>query len=87
MSGATAHRRLKVVEGQVRGLQQMLAEGRYCVEVLMQIAAVQEALRGVSKLVMRHYLENCATRGIRSDDPDEAAVIYDELMEVVFKYV
>jgi len=83
---ARALRRLKAVEGQVRGLQQMLEDGRYCVDVLTQIAAAQEALRGVAKLVMRYYLEHCATQGIRSDDPEEAAAIYDELMDVIFKY-
>lgn len=49
---ARALHRLKAVEGQVRGWQQMLDDGRYCVDVLMQIAATQEALRGVAKLVM-----------------------------------
>lgn len=82
-----AIRRLKVLEGQIRGLQQMLDEGRYCVDVLVQIAAAQEALRGVSKLVMRYFLENCATAAIRSGDPEENAAMYDELMDVVFKYV
>lgn len=79
-------RRLRAAEGQVRGVQEMLEQGRYCVDVLTQIAAAEEALRGVAKLVMRFYLENCATRGIRSADPDEAAAIYDELMEVFFRF-
>lgn len=81
-----AIRRLKAVEGQVRGLQQMLEDDRYCIDVLTQLSAAQEALRGVAKLVMRQYLETCATQGIRSSDPEEVAAIYDELMDVVFKY-
>lgn len=77
-------RRLKSVEGQVRGLEKMVDEGRYCVDILMQLAAVQEGLRGVGKTVMRNYLENCATHAIREGRGDE---IYDELMEVIYKYV
>ncbi len=77
-------KRLKIIEGQVRGVQGMVDEGRYCVEILMQLAAVQEGLRNVGKQVMRNYLENCATHAIRGRGGPE---IYDELMEVIYKYV
>ncbi len=77
-------KRLKIIEGQVRGVQGMVDEGRYCVEILMQLAAVQEGLRNVGKQVMRNYLENCATHAIREQGGPE---IYDELMEVIYKYV
>ncbi len=77
-------RRLKTIEWQVRGLQGMVDEGRYCVEILMQISAVREGLRKVGKQIMRNYLENCATHAIRKDGGPE---IYDELMEVIYKYV
>jgi DNA-binding FrmR family transcriptional regulator len=50
---------------------------------LEQLAATQEALRGLTKLMMRNYLENCATEAIRSKKSDD---IYDELMEVIFKF-
>jgi len=77
-------RRLASIEGQVRGLSRMVEEGRYCVDILTQLAAVQEGLRGVGKIIMRNYLENCATQAIRErQDPE----IYDELMEVIYKYV
>lgn len=75
--------RLNRIEGQIKGLKKMLEEGRPCVEILMQLASVQEALRGMTKLMMRNYLENCATEAIRSRAGDE---IYDELMEVIFKF-
>ena len=77
-------KRLKIIEGQVRGVQGMVDEGRYCVEILMQLAAVQEGLRNVGKQVLRNYLENCATHAIRERGGPE---IYDELMEVIYKYV
>ncbi len=76
-------KRLKIIEGQVRGVQGMVEEGRKCVDILMQMSAVQEGLRHVGKQVMRNYLENCATHAIRDD---AGAEIYDELMEVIYKY-
>lgn len=78
--------RLNRIEGQVRGIKQMVEEGRYCVDILMQISSVHEALRGVSKEMMRTYLECCATQGIRSGDPQQAEEVYDALIDLMFKY-
>ena len=75
-------RRLKAVEGQIRGLQEMVEEQRPCLDVLTQLAAVQSALRQVSRIVLRNYLENCATRAIRRSDPKA----YDEMMDAIFKF-
>ena len=75
--------RLKRIEGQIKGIKKMVAEGRPCVEILTQLASTQEALRGLTKLMMRNYLENCATEAIRSKSGEE---IYDELMNVIFKF-
>ena len=75
-------RRLKAVEGQVRGLQEMIEDQRPCLEVLTQLAAVQSALRQVSRIVLRNYLENCATQAIRRSDPKA----YDEMMDAIFKF-
>ncbi len=75
-------RRLKAAEGQVRGLQEMIGAQRPCMEVLTQLAAAQNALRQVSRIVLRNYLENCATQAIRRADPKA----YDELMEAIFKF-
>ncbi len=77
-------RRLKIIEGQVKGVQGMVENQRYCVDILMQVAAVQEGLRNVGKQVMRNYLENCATQAIRASKGPE---VYDELMDVIYKYV
>ena len=80
---ADATVRLNRIEGQIKGLKKMVAEGRPCVEVLTQLSSTQEALRGLTKLMMRNYLENCATEAIRAKASDE---IYDELMDVIFKF-
>ncbi|PYQ20245.1 MAG: transcriptional regulator [Acidobacteria bacterium] len=74
--------RLRRIRGQVEGIDRMLAEDRSCLELLTQVAAVQEALRGVSRLVVRNYLERCASTAIRTGKGD---AVYDELMDVVFK--
>src|SRR6266487_3099763 len=58
--------RLRRIEGQVRGLQKMVEEDRYCADILTQISSVQEALRGVGKELMRNHLKHCATGAIRA---------------------
>lgn len=78
----TMQSRLSRIEGQVRGVGKMIQEQRPCLEVLQQLASVQAALRGVSKTVLRNYLERCATDAIRSDDPG----VYDELMDAIYKF-
>src|SRR5262245_40962512 len=59
-------RRLRRIEGQVRGLQKMVEEDRYCADILTQISSVQEALRSVGRELMRNHLKHCATQAIRS---------------------
>ena len=79
---ANLQKRLTRVEGQVRGVARMLEQQRPCIEVLQQLASVQAALKGVTKSVLRKYLERCATDAIRSGDDG----VYDELMDAIFKF-
>lgn len=79
--------RLRRIEGQVRGLQKMVEEDRYCADIMTQIASVHEALRSVSRELMRNHLKHCATRAIRSSDQDDADAMYDELIDLMFKRV
>jgi DNA-binding FrmR family transcriptional regulator len=74
--------RLKKAKGQVEGIERMLEDDRPCLEILTQIAAAQEALKGVGRLMVRNYLERCAATAIRAGREGE---VYDELMDVVFK--
>jgi DNA-binding FrmR family transcriptional regulator len=75
--------RLRRIEGQVRGLQKMVDEERYCADVLMQVSSVQEALRGVGRSLLHNHLKHCATQAIRSGDPRQAEAMYEELMELM----
>lgn len=73
-------KRLRRIEGQVRGLQKMVDEERYCADVLVQIASVQEALRAVGRMLLQNHLQHCATDAIRSGNPEEAERVVAELV-------
>jgi CsoR family transcriptional regulator, copper-sensing transcriptional repressor len=77
--------RLRRIEGQLRGLQKMVAEERYCADVLTQVSSAQEALRGVSRLLLQNHLKHCAAEAIRSNDPERSDAMYEELLELVFR--
>lgn len=76
--------RLKRVEGQIRGIAQMVEQDRYCVDVLTQIAAAQSALRSVGKQMLRHHLKHCVADAARKGKPDFEAAS-DELIELLYK--
>ena len=78
----SAGRRLAIIEGQLRGLRRMIDEKQYCIDVLTQISAIHEALRGVGKLVVRHHLETCVTEGLQGEDRGKH---YQELMDLIYK--
>lgn len=78
-------KRLRRIEGQVRGLQKMVDEDRYCADILTQISSVHEALRAVGRELMRNHLKHCATSAIRGSESD-AEVMYDELVEMMYKH-
>jgi CsoR family transcriptional regulator, copper-sensing transcriptional repressor len=78
-------RRLRRIEGQVRGLQKMVEEDRYCADILTQISSVQEALRAVGRELMRNHLKHCATQAIRTGG-GEAEGMYDELVDLIYKH-
>ena len=78
-------KRLRRIEGQVRGLQRMVEEERYCADIMTQISSVHEALRGVGRELMRNHLKHCATAAIRGGDAD-AEAMYDELVDLMYKH-
>lgn len=80
-------KRLRRIEGQVRGLQRMVEEERYCAEIIVQVASVQEALRGVARSLMRNHLQHCAATSIRQGTEQEAAAMYDELLDIIYKHL
>jgi DNA-binding FrmR family transcriptional regulator len=77
-------KRLRRIEGQVRGIQKMVEEGRYCADVLTQVGAVHEALRAVGRELMRNHLKHCATAALR-EGGERADAMVDELLELAVR--
>lgn len=79
-------RRLRRIEGQIRGLQRMVEDDRYCADIMMQLSSVQEALRAVGRAMMRNHLRHCATQAISTGSAEEAEAMYDELLDLIYKH-
>ena len=79
--------RLRRIEGQIRGLQKMVEEDRYCADIITQIASAQEALRGVARNLMRNHLHHCAAKALRSGKREETEAMYDELLELIYAHL
>ena len=83
----TANRnRLRRIEGQVRGLQRMVDDDRYCPDILVQLSSVQEALRAVGQALMRNHLRHCVTQSIRKGNRSEADATLDELLQLIYTH-
>jgi DNA-binding FrmR family transcriptional regulator len=78
-------RRLGRIEGQIRGIQRMIEEDRYCADILTQVSSAQEALRAVARALMRNHLTHCATHAITSGNVQEREAMYDELLDIIYK--
>jgi len=78
--------RLRKIGGQVEGLVRMLEQDRYCVDVLLQIAAVQSALGRVGEIVLGSHVETCVAEAFERGDPDQRRAKTDELMDVFSRY-
>jgi CsoR family transcriptional regulator, copper-sensing transcriptional repressor len=79
--------RLRRIEGQVRGLQKMVEEDRYCADIITQVASVQEALRGVARNLMKNHLHHCAAKALKSGKKEETAAMYNELLELIYTHL
>ena len=80
---ASVLKRLKRIEGQVRGLTRMVEEDRYCIDIVTQIAAARTALRRVEEEILRDHVAHCVDHAIASGDREEQRKKIAELMEVV----
>ncbi|MGC8872845.1 MAG: metal-sensitive transcriptional regulator [Chloroflexia bacterium] len=74
--------RLKSIEGHVAGIRRMVEEDRYCVDIMRQVQAVQQALEQVNALLLSGHLEICVTEAVRGDDPEVRSRVLGELMEL-----
>jgi DNA-binding FrmR family transcriptional regulator len=78
--------RLRRIEGQVQGLQRMIAADAYCVDILLQVSAVQGALEQVQKLLLGRHVESCVADALRSGSRSERQRKVDELLEVFSRF-
>ena len=78
-------KRLRRLEGQVRGIARMVEEDRYCVDILTQIAAVRAALKGVEKLVIDDHAAHCIEDALASGDKNDQRAKFTELLQLLDK--
>jgi DNA-binding FrmR family transcriptional regulator len=79
-------KRLRRIEGQIRGLQKMVEGERYCADILTQVSSVQEALRAVSRELLRNHLDHCATHAFQKGSRAEVSQMRDEIIELMQKH-
>jgi DNA-binding FrmR family transcriptional regulator len=79
--------RLRRIEGQIRGLQKMVEEDRYCADIITQVASAQEALRGVARNLMKNHLHHCAAKALQSGKKEETEAMYNELLGLIYTHL
>lgn len=82
MDNSTALRRLKTIEGHLKGVIRMVEEDAYCIDVIRQIQAVEAALSKVSSQILENHLNSCVITAIQGDDPGERQRVLKEITEV-----
>ena len=78
--------RLRRIEGQVQGIQRMVEEDKYCVDILLQLTAVQGAVEQVQKILLGQHLESCVTEAVRSGSARDRQKKMDELLDVFSRF-
>jgi len=79
-------KRIRRISGQVAGIERMIEEDRYCVDTLLQVAAVRAALDGVGKLILRSHVETCVSDALVSGRPKDRKEKIDEMMDLFSKF-
>lgn len=80
-------KRLKRVEGQVKGIQKMVDDERYCIDILVQISAVKAAIDKVRKIILENHIKGCVTESIKYESKDESDKLIEELMKNIYKFI
>ena len=77
--------RLRRIEGQVRGIQKMISEKRYCIDILTQLRALEGAIQQVEKNILEEHLNHCVQQAIAQSDPDAAQQKIQEIVQLLKK--
>lgn len=75
-------KRLNIIEGQVRGINKMLANEAYCIDVMKQIKAVKSSLEKVNTMVLKNHMETCVTTKMRSSNAKERETAIEEIVDI-----
>ena len=90
MAQTTTHEdqlaRLKKVEGQIRGIQRMIEDERYCIDILNQLQAVEAAIKRVEANILRKHLEGCVASAFRAGSEREQDGKLDEIMKLLIRF-
>lgn len=78
--------RLRKIEGQIRGVQKMIQEGRYCVDILQVLSSVQGAIGKVEDQILRRHLEGCVNHAVKSGSSKQRNEKFNEILELVSKF-
>ncbi|MDK2564662.1 metal-sensitive transcriptional regulator [Romboutsia sedimentorum] len=79
-------RRLKRIEGQVKGIQKMVDEERYCVDVLVQISAIRSAINKVGTIILENHIKGCVSHSLKNGDDESTEVMINELISTIDKF-
>ena len=82
MKHETALRRLQTIEGHIRGIERMVEEGAYCIDVIRQIQAVQAALNKITTMILQEHMNSCLITAVRGEDAAERERVLGEIVEV-----
>ena len=82
MKNDNALRRLKNVEGHIRGIERMVEEDVYCIDIIRQIQAVQAALNKINAAILDNHLNSCLITAVRGEDPEERERVLKEIIDV-----
>lgn len=82
MAEATTLKRLKTIEGHLKGIIRMVEEDAYCIDIIRQVQAVEAALNKVSGQILDEHLNSCVITAIQGDDPKERERVLKEISEV-----
>lgn len=79
-------KRLSRIEGQVKGIQKMVEDERYCVDILVQISAIRSAINRVGNIILENHIKGCVSNSIKEGDTEESDELISELMETINKF-
>lgn len=80
-------KRLKRIEGQVKGIQNMIENERYCIDILVQVSAAKAAIDKVGKIILENHIKGCITESIKYESQDESDELIEELMKNIYKFL